>query len=317
VDCGPKQDIIGALANATGAAGLRFGAYHSLFEFFNPLYLKDKANNWATDTFVTQKTGPELYDLVARYEPEIIWSDGDWEPPGNSTYWNSTAFLAWLVNDSPVADTVVFNDRWGENSLCEHGSFYTCADRYLPGSLVGHPWENALSIDTQSWGYRRNAPLSDYLTAAQLIATVVQTVALGGNALINVGPAADGTIDAIFADRLTALGGWLGANGDAIYATTPWRVQNETARVWYTQEGRGGGAVFAIFLAWPPSGQLHLSAPVTAPNSSVALLGWGGGPLPWAPLSGPDGVRVTLPALVPGTPLAAAPAWALRLESVK
>jgi alpha-L-fucosidase len=152
VDVGPQLDVVGALANATRAAGLRFGAYHSLFEFYNPLYLRDRANNWETNAFVTTKTGPELYDLVARYEPEIIWSDGDWEPPGNSSYWNSTGFLAWLFNDSPVRDTVVVNDRWGENSLCAHGSFFTCADRYLPGQLVGHPWENALSLDTQSWG---------------------------------------------------------------------------------------------------------------------------------------------------------------------
>lgn len=76
VDVGPKLDVIGSLANATRAAGLRFGAYHSLFEFYNPLYLRDKASNWTTNTFVTSKTLPELYDIVDRYAPEIIWSDG-------------------------------------------------------------------------------------------------------------------------------------------------------------------------------------------------------------------------------------------------
>ena len=52
MDVGPRRDVIGEIANATRAAGLRFGAYHSLFEFYNPLYLADKANNWTTQVFV-------------------------------------------------------------------------------------------------------------------------------------------------------------------------------------------------------------------------------------------------------------------------
>lgn len=68
---------------------------------------------------------------VNNYKPDVIWSDGEWEAP--DTYWDSLNFLAWLYNDSPVKDTIVVNDRWGGDTLCKHGGYLTCADRYQPG----------------------------------------------------------------------------------------------------------------------------------------------------------------------------------------
>uniref|UniRef100_A0A8C3PT03 Hydroxymethylglutaryl-CoA lyase, mitochondrial n=1 Tax=Calidris pygmaea TaxID=425635 RepID=A0A8C3PT03_9CHAR len=229
-------------------------------------------------------TGPHR-DLVGelgqalreRYKPDLIWSDGDWEAP--ESYWNSTSFLAWLYNDSPVKDTVVVNDRWCKNCSCQHGGYYNCADKYKPGILPTHKWEMCSSIDKLSWGYRSNMRISELMDEASIIEELVQTVSFGGNYLLNVGPTKEGVIVPIFQERLLALGRWLDTNGEAIYESKPWRVQmeNSTDTVWYTSKGP---VVYAIFLIWPQDNVLKLSSPTPSPATQVSAAAAAAGAFP-------------------------------------
>ena len=62
---------------------------------------------------------PQMKDLVLRYQPDIFWTDGEWDYP--SEKWKSTEFLAWLYNESPVKNRVAVNDRWGKETRGVHG----------------------------------------------------------------------------------------------------------------------------------------------------------------------------------------------------
>ncbi|XP_047115918.1 alpha-L-fucosidase-like [Schistocerca piceifrons] len=295
VDVGPQRDLLGDLAAALREkTDLRFGVYHSLYEWFNPIYISDKANNYTTQEFVNTKTMPELYELVNTYQPEIVWSDGEWE--ASDEYWTSKEFIAWLFNESPVRETVVTNDRWGTGTLCTHGSFYTCTDRYNPGVLQPHKWENCLTIDKVSWGYRRNAKLEDYMTTHELIEQLVSTVSCNGNMLMNVGPTKDGLIMPIYAERLRDMGTWLQINGEAIYASQPWTAQEDptTTGVWYTKSGNNSSEVFvyATLLNWPTDNVITLGAPSLSENSVITMLGVDG-TLEWQTLE--NGIAITLP----------------------
>lgn len=83
--------------------------------------------------------------------------------------------------------------------------YFTCNLRSL-GVLLPHKWENCMTIDRKSWGFRRNAVLSEYLTLSELVKELAITVSCGGNLLMNIGPTKDGIISPIFEERLRGMG---------------------------------------------------------------------------------------------------------------
>ncbi|KAJ9592721.1 hypothetical protein L9F63_015601 [Diploptera punctata] len=297
MDVGPNRDLVGELADAIkNKTNLKFGVYHSLFEWYNPIYLQDKSNSYTTRNFVLQKTAPELYELVEKYNPEIIWSDGSIE--ASDDYWRGAEFVAWLYNDSPVKETAVVNDRWGKGMNGKCGDFYTYSDRFNPGVLFEHKWENCDTIDKNSFGYRRNAKLSDFRTTFELLTILAETVSCGGNLLLNIGPTKDGIIIPIFQERLRDMGAWLKINGEAIYSSTPWSYQNDTKtpQIWYTKSGNNEvePVVYAIVLNWPQGENLELAAPQLLENqSTITMLGYSD-PLQWSFTSG-EIIQITFP----------------------
>lgn len=75
---------------------------------------------------------------------------------------------------------------------------------------------------------------------------------------MNVGPTKEGIIAPIFEERLLEIGEWLSINGEAIYSSRPWKVQNDTTgNVWYTQKNK---VVYGISLQWPKDNILILSS---------------------------------------------------------
>jgi alpha-L-fucosidase len=101
--------------------------------------------------------------------------------------------------------------------------------------VLPHKWEDSDTIST-SWGYNRHEDLSVFKSFKELIIELVEVVSTGGNLLLGVGPTSDGLIPIIVEERLKQMGQWLSCNGEAIYFTSPWRIQNDTSEgnIWYT-----------------------------------------------------------------------------------
>jgi alpha-L-fucosidase len=217
VETGPKRDLLGDLSDAVRRKGLRMGVYYSLYEWYNPLWLYDKPR------YVKEHMIPQFKDLVTHYKPAIIFSDGEWEM--SSAEWHSPEMLAWLFNESPVKDEVVVNDRWGKDTRHKHGGYWTT--EYTPGmSGMEHPWEENRGMGF-SYGYNRAEDLADYHSSKELVVMLSDLVSRGGNLLLDIGPAADGTIPVVMEERLIQMGEWLKVNGEAIYGTKPWKATRQ------------------------------------------------------------------------------------------
>ena len=313
VDTGPKRDLLGDLSDSVRKAGLKMGFYYSLYEWFNPLWISDRKR------YVEEHMLPQFKDVVTRYKPSIIFSDGEWDMTHEQ--WKSTELLTWLFNESPNRGEVVINDRWGKETRHKHGDYFTT--EYGAGMKdASHPWEESRGIG-MSYGYNRNEPLSNYRTAKELIWMLVDLVSRGGNLLLDVGPTADGRIPEIMQDRLIALGRWLDVNGEAIYGTTTWKHQAQWSegeqptfqylhyreeydimklagdepkngkavkRVFFTKQDN---ALYAITPFWPQH-ELNLKDVTLSDGTIVTMLGVEG-QLNWRKTE--DGIAIRPPAL--------------------
>ena len=210
----PKRDLLGDLTNSVRKAGLKMGFYYSLYEWFNPLWLSDKKR------YVDEHMFPQFKDLVTKYKPSVIFSDGEWDL--SDTAWKSPELLAWLFNESPVASEVVVDDRWGKNTRGKNSGATYVTSEYGSGMDASVIWEESQGIG-HSYGYNRNEQLNDYKTSRKLILTLVDIVSRGGNLLLDIGPTADGRIPVIMQQRLIDMGTWLKTNGEGIFETTAWR----------------------------------------------------------------------------------------------
>ncbi len=262
VDIGPKRDLLLDLTEAGRRKGLHMGIYYSLYEWYNPLWLSDKQR------YVSEHLFPQFKDVVTHAKPEIIFSDGEWEI--TSAEWRAPELLAWLFNDSPVADRIVIDDRWGKDTRHKHGGYYTT--EYTSGmQSSGHPWEESRGMG-YSYGYNRNETLTEYHTERELVLMLIDIVSRGGNLLLDIGPRADGEIPVVMEERLKQIGDWLRPNGEAIYGTHAWKkaAQWSAGTVPHMEEKEFMSDYnISKMVDTPPSGFARVDAFFTAKNDAV------------------------------------------------
>lgn len=132
-----------------------------------------------------------------------------------------------------------------------------------------------MTFNGLSWGYIDPEQAAAYSYNPQRILRMLATCASGGgNLLLNIGPAPDGSVPPEAVEPLSAVGKWLEKNGDAVYGklTSFQGIRGVGSRL--CSLSRKGTTVYAWNWIWPSGGELVVSG-ITGKLKSARILGNG------------------------------------------
>jgi len=260
VNYGPHRDIVREFVDACREFGLKIGFYSSLMDWHHPDGWKCAYDMEARQRFL-QYIKDLNAELLTNYgKIDILWYDvampmESWEG------WDSVARNQYLRSLQP---DIIINNR---SRLPE--DFGTPEERV---AAENRDWEACMTFNGISWGYVDSAQAAPFAYSAQQILHMLQKCSsTGGNLLLNIGPAPDGSVPADAVEPLTKVGQWLAVNGDAVYGK---KISNKN------DSFLGNGLAFAtgeekkVYLwtcIWPKGGMMHMGGYLQAPKKVYLL----------------------------------------------
>jgi alpha-L-fucosidase len=271
----PRANIAFGVFSAFRQKGFGIGAYFSKPDWHSPDYWwpyfppKDRNVNYAVDKYpqrwrsFREYTFRQIEELMTRFgRMDILWLDGGWVNPGNKGQDIDIPGIAAMARTHQPGLIVV------DRAVPGRFENYRTPEQEIPETPPDYVWETCMTMAT-SWSY---VPNDTYKPAGRLIELLVDIVAKGGNFLLNIGPAPDGTLPPAALNRLAEIGSWMKVNGSAIYGTRPVPPYAE-GNIRYTRAP--SGVVNAILLAdsagMPEAIRVNAFKP--KPGTTITLLG--------------------------------------------
>ena len=232
------RDLVREYVDAFRAEGLHVGFYYSLIDWHHPDFPIDRLHPRRFDADAMEKNKSrdmkkyaqymrdQVTELLTNYgKIDILWFDFsyDYEPDKtgvlalgkNAADWEAEKLIATARSLQPG---IIIDNRTGIKQ-----DLWT-PEQYQPtqwvrdaetGELV--TWE-ACQTFSGSWGYYRDE--TSWKSPEMLVQMLINTVSVGGNLLMNVGPTSRGCFDYRAEAALQAYADWMKYNSRSIYGCT-------------------------------------------------------------------------------------------------
>ncbi len=231
------RDLIREYVDAFRAESIRIGFYYSLIDWHHPEFPIDQLHPRRDDPDAYEKSkGRDMHkyaeymrnqvtELLTNYgRIDVLWFDfsyekdpkfPEWMRGKGKDEWEAEELIATARRLQPgiIIDnrTQIEQDIW-------------TPEQYQPQEWPRHPetgellpWEVCQTF-SGSWGYYRDE--MTWKSPKMLVQMLINTVALGGNLLMNVGPTSRGYLDARAEAALKTYADWMKVNSRSIYGCT-------------------------------------------------------------------------------------------------
>ena len=229
------RDLIRPYIDACRKYGLKVGLYFSPRDwgysgypvslehkvpYIHPPGIDNTRNQRNFNRFYNYTVG-QLSEILTRWgKIDLLWFDGMGWLGINDIRTEET--LAWVRLLQPH---IVINNRWGGE-----GDYIT-PEWQLPVKAPEGWWENCISWSGH-WGYSPDTPVEPN---SWVMKKLVEVRSWGGNFLLNIGPAPDGTMRPEYYERTDELARWMAHSRESLIGAEPVKEWKKFSNVPITQ----------------------------------------------------------------------------------
>jgi alpha-L-fucosidase len=264
------RDLLREFVDAFRAEGLRVGFYYSLIDWHHRDFPIDRIHPRRRDSAAQELNEgrdvrkyalymrEQVRELLTNYgKIDILWFDfsypdaggvdfKDWMKGKGRDDWESETLIGLARELQP--GIIIDNRADIEQDLWTPEQYQPI--EWLRHKETGEPvvWEVCQTL-SGSWGYHRDE--STWKSPEMLIRMLINTVALGGNLLMNAGPTARGYLDDRAESALSVYADWMKYNSRSIYDCTMAEPEFKAPADCRFTQSNDGKRLYLHLLAYP------------------------------------------------------------------